>query len=198
MTVYVDDARIPAKVGKLERCWSHLMADTPEELHAFAAQLGLKRSWFQDHRPFWHYDVTDGMRQRALALGAQPVTSREAVQLPHFHRGAAEPALAGSQALSGPEQADAWSLAAREHWQAGRLAQAAAYNRACRSADPGRAALWQTRAARLLDAASHQSQAEQNAVRLAVAGITAHDPGLQQVARHNRVLAERAAEREAQ
>ena len=86
MTVYVDDAHIPAKVGNLDRRWSHLMADMPEELHAFAAQLGLRRSWFQDHRPFWHYDVTAGMRAKALALGAQPVTSREAVDLPHWQR----------------------------------------------------------------------------------------------------------------
>lgn len=93
MTVYVDDARIPAKVGNLDRRWSHLMADTPEELHAFAAQLGLKRAWFQDHRPYWHYDVTDGLRQRALALGAQPVTSREAVSLPHWQREPSPPLM---------------------------------------------------------------------------------------------------------
>ncbi|QWQ39587.1 DUF4031 domain-containing protein [Streptomyces sp. YPW6] len=27
--------------------WCHLTADTEDELHAFAARLGLRRSWFQ-------------------------------------------------------------------------------------------------------------------------------------------------------
>lgn len=40
MTVYVDDMPIPAR-------WSHLMADTDEELHRFAASIGLRRSWAQ-------------------------------------------------------------------------------------------------------------------------------------------------------
>ena len=48
MTVYVDDARIPARVGRWDSSWSHLFADTQDELHAFAARLGLRRSWFQD------------------------------------------------------------------------------------------------------------------------------------------------------
>jgi hypothetical protein len=73
MTVYVDDARIPARVGRWDSSWSHLFADTQDELHAFAARLGLRRSWFQDPtvtgKPLaakpgsraaenWHYDVT--------------------------------------------------------------------------------------------------------------------------------------------
>lgn len=45
MTVYIDDMRRPARVGRLNAVWSHLMADTDDELHAFAARLGLRRSW---------------------------------------------------------------------------------------------------------------------------------------------------------
>lgn len=37
MTVYVDDFLIPARLGCLNARWSHLFADTEEELHAFAA-----------------------------------------------------------------------------------------------------------------------------------------------------------------
>lgn len=44
MTVYVDDMRVPARVGRINARWSHLMADTDEELHEFAARLGLRRS----------------------------------------------------------------------------------------------------------------------------------------------------------
>ncbi|MBV8349862.1 MAG: DUF4031 domain-containing protein [Mycolicibacterium sp.] len=96
MTVYVDDARIPARVGRWDSSWSHLFADTQDELHAFAARLGLRRSWFQDPtvsgKPLaakpgsraaenWHYDVTAAKRRQAIALGAKPITMRQAVEL---------------------------------------------------------------------------------------------------------------------
>lgn len=84
MTVYVDDMRMPARVGRLQARWSHLMADTDEELHAFAAKLGLKRSWHQKPgTAISHYDVTDSRRQEALRLGAVPIgyMSRESMDL---------------------------------------------------------------------------------------------------------------------
>ena len=84
MTVYVDSARIPATVGRRHGHWSHLTADTQDELHAFAERLGLRRAWFQAGKSYsgrpsvgWHYDVTDDLRAQALALGAQPVTMRD-------------------------------------------------------------------------------------------------------------------------
>lgn len=91
MTVYVDNARIPARVSGLYSRWSHLIADTQEELHEFAEQLGLKRWWFQDPtvngKPKaqmgtraaenWHYDVTDRKRTEAIQRGAVPVDIRE-------------------------------------------------------------------------------------------------------------------------
>ena len=82
MTVYVDDSRIPARVGRLTGRWSHLFADTPDELHAFAARLGLRRAWFQDKpNGRWHYDVTDSKRTQAIRLGATSVTWRQAVDI---------------------------------------------------------------------------------------------------------------------
>jgi hypothetical protein len=71
MTVYVDDMRVPARVGRIEARWSHLMADTDEELHGFAARIGLRRSWAQ-YPGTWksHYDVTDGKRAEAIRAGA--------------------------------------------------------------------------------------------------------------------------------
>lgn len=79
MTVYVDDMRLPARVGRLDGRWSHLTADTAEELHAFAERLGLKRAWYQERsRPgASHYDVTDGKREEAIRLGAVPETMEE-------------------------------------------------------------------------------------------------------------------------
>ena len=75
MTCYVDDAYIKTEPGYLGMrfgaVWCHMTADTKDELHEFAAQLGLKRSWFQD-KPYgqWHYDVTKTVRARAVKAGA--------------------------------------------------------------------------------------------------------------------------------
>ena len=73
MAVYVDDA---VTLWRGER-WAHLMADTLDELHAFAARLGLPRRAFQDKTSGAHYDVTAQLRERAIALGAV-VISRHA------------------------------------------------------------------------------------------------------------------------
>jgi hypothetical protein len=92
MTVYVDDWRQLARVGRITACWSHLTVgpdDDLEELHAFADRMGLRRSWFQDKPwPRAHYDVTDSKRQQAIASGAVPVTWRDAAV--HRRRAVAE------------------------------------------------------------------------------------------------------------
>jgi hypothetical protein len=75
MTVYVDDMRREACVGKTRGRWSHLMADTTEELHAFARQLGLIQTWVQAEGTCReHYDITESVRKQALKLGAQPLS----------------------------------------------------------------------------------------------------------------------------
>lgn len=72
MAVYIDSAFTEGDWGK----WNgggHLQADTTEELHEFAAKLGLKRSWAQlrPKRPEMdHYDCTRSKRELALKLGA--------------------------------------------------------------------------------------------------------------------------------
>jgi hypothetical protein len=73
MTVYVDDMyRHP--MGRFRSMkMSHMIADSEDELHAMADRLGLKRAWFQGD----HYDVSLGVRKRAIALGAIPVTLRQ-------------------------------------------------------------------------------------------------------------------------
>lgn len=77
MTVIVDNFRVPARVGRISSRWSHLTATTPEELHDFAATLGMQRTWYQDHGDGrWHYDVTDSKRAEAIRLGARPVDLR--------------------------------------------------------------------------------------------------------------------------
>jgi hypothetical protein len=84
MTVYVDNARIEATVGKYKAYWSHLTTDDPtgEELHALARRIGLLRIWFQEPKhSLPHYDVTDGKRAQAIRAGAVPITLHEASEL---------------------------------------------------------------------------------------------------------------------
>jgi hypothetical protein len=66
MAVYVDDA---VTLWRGQR-WAHLMADSLDELHAFAARLGLHREKFQDKTSGAHYDVPSSVREDALRLGA--------------------------------------------------------------------------------------------------------------------------------
>lgn len=53
-----------------------MFASDLEELHAFAARLGLLREWYQgDKKPlsFAHYDLTANKRAMAIRLGATVV-----------------------------------------------------------------------------------------------------------------------------
>ena len=59
------------------RLWAHLVSDESyEELHAFAAQLGIPPRAFQGD----HYDIPTELREQAIANGATPVPARELVQ----------------------------------------------------------------------------------------------------------------------
>lgn len=57
--------------------WAHLVSDTSyDELHDFAAALGIPRRGFQGD----HYDVPAELRAQALRQGAQAVDGRELVR----------------------------------------------------------------------------------------------------------------------
>ena len=60
----------------------HMTADSLDELHAFAARLGLRRAWFQNHHKnprYWHYDLVASKRRMALAYGAKELTLEQEV-----------------------------------------------------------------------------------------------------------------------
>lgn len=78
MTARVDPIKVwgPSTIRAFAGGSCHLVADTLDELHAFAAKLGLKRAWFQPAR-YPHYDLNAGRREKAVKLGAVEVTSRE-------------------------------------------------------------------------------------------------------------------------
>lgn len=70
MTLLVDEARWPWR----GRRWCHLVSDVSlDELHQFAARLGVPRRAFQGD----HYDLPEAERARAIELGAVAVPSRE-------------------------------------------------------------------------------------------------------------------------
>lgn len=73
MAVLVD----PAVWAWRGASWAHLVSDESfEELHEFARRLGKRRLGFQGD----HYDIDTVDRERALAIGAEPVDSRDLVR----------------------------------------------------------------------------------------------------------------------
>jgi hypothetical protein len=75
MATYVDDMQRNATVQGLTRRWNHLIADDSVELRKFAKRLGLSQSWIQKPGTFReHFDVTEGMREKAISMGAIPIS----------------------------------------------------------------------------------------------------------------------------
>jgi len=108
MAVYVDDFRVPWRGDKC----SHLLADTLEELHAFAARLGLRRRHFH-HKPArpWkdHYDVPEAKRRQAIGLGAEPISFEEAAQILRARRQVLREVPTSPQSSVGPDGGDGGS-----------------------------------------------------------------------------------------
>lgn len=71
MACYVDKLRpFGWRIRGRETESCHLLADTLDELHEMAQQIGLKREWFQNKRSGKHYDLVPSKRAAAVALGA--------------------------------------------------------------------------------------------------------------------------------
>lgn len=68
MSVYVDSPLYA--FGRMVMC--HMIADTPDELHAMADRIRVARRWFQapPKASFWHYDIAKSKRALAIAAGA--------------------------------------------------------------------------------------------------------------------------------
>jgi hypothetical protein len=74
MAVMVDDLREYPHARLPVKRWCHMASDSGfEELHAFAARLGIPRGRFQGD----HYDLPPWLRERAIELGAEAVRTTE-------------------------------------------------------------------------------------------------------------------------
>jgi len=88
VTVYVYRLRGSYSFGQrgyraYEPPWFGLTADTEDELHSLAENIGLYRDFYRPRivsgatlPVVGHYDLDEGERDRAVAMGAKPVTAR--------------------------------------------------------------------------------------------------------------------------
>jgi Protein of unknown function (DUF4031) len=81
MACYVDTVRSYPEAGLHFTEFCHLLADTRDELHAMADEIGMPRRFFQDHPWRWHYDLPAHLRVLAVERGAVEVTMREVANL---------------------------------------------------------------------------------------------------------------------
>jgi len=79
VSVYVD--HYFAQYGRMQM--SHMIADTPGELHEMADRIGVQRKWFQKHASIPHYDVCKSKRELAIKLGTIPMERRDFVLKMH-------------------------------------------------------------------------------------------------------------------
>jgi hypothetical protein len=86
MPVYVDN--MAAKFGRM--VMYHMVADTDEELHAMAGQIGVARRWHQKAgTPHSHYDICKSMRVKAVELGAIEIGNAKLAEIIRAKRAAA-------------------------------------------------------------------------------------------------------------
>ncbi len=72
--VYVDPLQATPR-SATQGC--RLIADSDEELHAFARRLGLQREWFHWKSAIRHYDLAPNKRRQAVRLGAVELSLHE-------------------------------------------------------------------------------------------------------------------------
>lgn len=87
MSIMVDDPAYPFRGQNYCHMMSTLTnrAQAEQELHDFAARLGLKRQYFQQSLRHPHYDLSPSKRRLAIQMGATVVSSKAMVLLNPFN-----------------------------------------------------------------------------------------------------------------
>lgn len=75
MAVYIDPAVFKKPNGR--KNYAHMVADSVDELHKFAATIGVKVHFFHRDKDHAHYDITEEQHAKAIEAGAKLVTSKE-------------------------------------------------------------------------------------------------------------------------
>lgn len=78
--VYVDDC-VWTKGKKGRETYAHMVADTYDELHEFAAKLGVGRHFFHKSSKYHHYDISSKFYEKAIEMGAEKVRSTQIISL---------------------------------------------------------------------------------------------------------------------
>lgn len=78
--IYVDDCKWTKGPGGRQK-YAHMVADSYEELHEFAAMLGLGRHFFHKSAKYHHYDISSKFYQKALNMGAETVDSSTILEM---------------------------------------------------------------------------------------------------------------------
>lgn len=89
MSIYVDP--LFNHEGSATFRWKrscHMYADSLDELHSMALNVGMKLAWFQDKPTFPHYDLVPLRRAAAVKLGAIEHTREEMVKFTRDRRDA--------------------------------------------------------------------------------------------------------------
>ena len=76
MAIYVDFVQIQFKGHK----WCHMLADSLQELHDFAAFIDVDARLFHRNASYPHYDITVQMREIAIAQGAIPADRKKIIE----------------------------------------------------------------------------------------------------------------------
>lgn len=106
MSVYVDPTHVYHNAwGPFLKGSCHMFCDLGDEdlLHALAARIGMRRSWFQRDRDGGHYDLVPSKRALAVAGGAVEVDLRRAVEVWQKNREEIARARAASAAATKEE-----------------------------------------------------------------------------------------------
>ena len=110
MAILVDEIREYPHARLALKLWCHLVSDESfEELHVFAARLGIPRRGFQGD----HYDLPAQWRERAVALGAREVSARELTERMAGPRGDRVRARRAARRAAAPAPAPADAAPAR-------------------------------------------------------------------------------------
>lgn len=71
-------AEVPNGARVVRGVWSHLVADSTDELMHLADLIGLRPEWIQDPGTWGeHFDVTEPKRRAAIAVGAVELTVQQ-------------------------------------------------------------------------------------------------------------------------